>query len=46
VVPRHTYQNIKSTGWYTINQVHQEITDKAHYTSAKFVESESEFEKA
>ena len=46
VVPRHTYRNIRSTGWYTINQVHRDITDKAHYTSAKFDESESEFEHA
>jgi flavin reductase (DIM6/NTAB) family NADH-FMN oxidoreductase RutF len=44
VVPRHTYQNIKDTGWYTINQIHKGITDKAHYTSAKFDESVSEFE--
>jgi flavin reductase (DIM6/NTAB) family NADH-FMN oxidoreductase RutF len=46
VVPRHTYQNIRSTGWYSINQVHQEITDRAHYTSAKFDAHISEFEQA
>lgn len=46
VVPRHTYQNIRATGCYTINQVHREITDRAHYTSAKFDSLESEFEKA
>ena len=46
VVPRHTYQNIRDTGWYTVNQVHTGITDSAHYTSASFDEEISEFEKA
>ena len=46
VVPRHTYQNIKDTGWYTINQIHRGITDRAHYTSAKFDEKISEFNEA
>lgn len=46
VVPRHTYQNIRSTGWYSINQVHEGITDKAHYTSARFGPFEPEFEQA
>ena len=46
VVPRHTYRNIQDSGWYTVNQVHRGITDKAHYTSAKFSETESEFEQA
>ena len=44
-VARHTYSNILATGVYTVNQVHQGIMDKAHYTSAKFDETESEFER-
>jgi flavin reductase (DIM6/NTAB) family NADH-FMN oxidoreductase RutF len=43
-VPRHTYANIRETGCFTINHVHEEIMDKAHYTSAKFDPLESEFE--
>jgi flavin reductase (DIM6/NTAB) family NADH-FMN oxidoreductase RutF len=43
VVPRHTYTNLKSTGVFTINHVHKNIVDKAHYTSAKFNENVSEF---
>lgn len=39
-VPRHTYENIKETGVYTINHINTAITDKAHYTSAKFETSE------
>ena len=41
-VPRHTYKNIKDTGIYTINHIHQGITDKAHYSSAKHENSEFE----
>jgi len=41
-VPRDTYKNIKDTGIYTINHIHQDITDKAHYTSAKHEDSEFE----
>jgi flavin reductase (DIM6/NTAB) family NADH-FMN oxidoreductase RutF len=43
-VPRHTYRNIHNTGYYTLNQVHQTIIDRAHYTSAKFEEEISEFD--
>lgn len=43
-VPRHTYTNIKETGFYTINHVHEDITDHAHFTSAKFEKEESEFD--
>jgi len=42
-VKRHTYQNIKSTGFYTINHVSTAHTKEAHYTSAKFNENTSEF---
>ena len=42
-VRRHTYENIKATGCYTINHVHPPLVQAAHYTSAKFAEGESEF---
>ena len=42
---RHTYDNIKQTGKYTINHVHRSFIAKAHWTSAKFERGESEFEK-
>ncbi len=44
-IPRHTYENIKKTGVYTINHVHENFISKAHWTSAKFEGNESEFEK-
>lgn len=44
-VPRHTYENLLHTGIYTINHVHSGISANAHYTSAKFTDGESEFEK-
>ena len=44
-VPRHTYQNILDTGKYTINHIHVSFVENAHYTSAKFEDGESEFEK-
>ncbi len=40
---RHTWQNIESTGVYTINQVSKDFVENAHYTSAKFARSQSEF---
>ncbi len=43
-VPRHTYENIKSTGVYTINHVHENVIQRAHYTSAKVDKEISEFE--
>lgn len=44
-VPRHTYENIKKTGVYTINHIHKSFVEKAHFTSAKFERGTSEFEK-
>jgi len=41
----HTFQNIKETGEYTINHIHPDFTKQAHYTSAKFDKSVSEFER-
>lgn len=40
----HTLQNITESGDYTINHIHPEFTKQAHYTSAKFKRSVSEFE--
>ncbi len=41
--PKDTYQNIKDTEYYTINHVSQSFIEKAHYTSAKLPQGESEF---
>lgn len=42
-VARHTYENILSTKYFTINQVHSGIIKQAHHTAASFEESVSEF---
>jgi len=41
----HTFENILQNGEYTINHIHPEFTKKAHYTSAKFEKSVSEFDR-
>jgi len=41
----HTYRNIQENGVYTINHIHPEFIKNAHYTSAKFGEDISEFER-
>jgi flavin reductase (DIM6/NTAB) family NADH-FMN oxidoreductase RutF len=43
-VERHTYENIKATGKYTINHIHRSFVEKAHFTSAKFERGVSEFD--
>ena len=43
-VMRHTYDNIKNTGKYTINHIHKSIIEEAHHTSAKYHQSVSEFD--
>ena len=43
-VPRGTYQNIKETGYYTINHIHQSIIEDAHHSSAKYPHTVSEFD--
>ena len=43
-VPRHTYENIKDTGFYTINHITEAITKDAHHTSAKYDSDISEFD--
>jgi flavin reductase (DIM6/NTAB) family NADH-FMN oxidoreductase RutF len=40
---RDTYENIQSSGCFTINHIHDEFVDRAHATSAKFKSDESEF---
>lgn len=44
-VKRDTADNILETGYYTINHIHESFVQNAHYTSAKFEKSESEFER-
>jgi len=43
-VPRNTYENIKNTGIYTINHIHDTIIAEAHHTSAKYDAAISEFD--
>ncbi len=43
-VIRHTYENIKETGIYTINHIHSDVIEDAHHTSAKYDKDVSEFE--
>lgn len=43
-VERHTYENIKETGFYTINQITTKIHKQAHQTSAKYNRNASEFD--
>jgi len=43
-VIRNSYENIKETGFFTINHVHESILKDAHHTSAKYDKSLSEFD--
>lgn len=43
-VKRDTYENILENGVYTINHIHADIAEQAHYSSAKFDKDVSEFE--
>lgn len=43
-VPRHTYENIRETGVYTFNHVHEGIYPRAHQASARYAREVSEFE--
>jgi len=43
-VPRHTYHNLKSSGCFTLNHVPVALAASAHYTSANFPDTVSEFE--
>ncbi|WP_445956937.1 flavin reductase family protein [Yeosuana sp.] len=44
-VTRNTYDNIRETGYYSINHVHENILMEAHHTSAKYDKTISEFDK-
>jgi flavin reductase (DIM6/NTAB) family NADH-FMN oxidoreductase RutF len=43
-VERHTYDNMLSMGFFTVNQVNTSIYKEAHQSSAKYDKSISEFE--
>ena len=43
-VERHTIDNIRQTGIYTINSVHSDFLELAHQTSARYPKEVSEFE--
>ncbi len=43
-VRRDTYENIKKTGYFTINAISKSLFRKAHQTSAKYEKEVSEFE--
>ncbi|MCE2789733.1 MAG: flavin reductase [Saprospiraceae bacterium] len=45
VTERHTMENILATGCFTINHVHHQIAEKAHFTSADFPREVSEFDR-
>ena len=40
---RHTYENIKNSGFFTINHVNSDIIEQAHQTSASYPDGVSEF---
>lgn len=43
-VIRNTYENLKETGFYTINPIAEDFLKDAHHTSAKYDSSISEFD--
>jgi len=45
-VERHTYNNIKETGHFTINHINKEMFKQAHQTSASYEKDISEFDEA
>ncbi|MCM4155893.1 flavin reductase [Gramella sp. AN32] len=44
-VPRNTLKNIKETGFFTVNHIHEKMIRQAHQTAAKYEEEISEFHK-
>jgi flavin reductase (DIM6/NTAB) family NADH-FMN oxidoreductase RutF len=44
VVPRNTYNNIKATGYFTVNHITQNMIAQAHQTSASYDADISEFD--
>lgn len=45
VAERHTLENIRETGCYTINHIHFSMAKKAHFTSADLPRESSEFDR-
>lgn len=43
-VPRHSYQNMKDSGVFTINHINKEQIEDAHHSSAKYPADVSEFD--
>ncbi|MAM20012.1 MAG: flavin reductase family protein [Christiangramia sp.] len=44
-VERNTYKNIRETGYFTVNHIHEKMIEQAHQTAAKYDEHISEFAK-
>ncbi len=42
-VARHTYENLKATGYFTINAIDKNLVERAHQTSGKYDKGVSEF---
>jgi len=45
-VPRHTYSNIKETGFFTVNAITCDLYSRAHQTSANYPQEVNEFDAA
>lgn len=45
VTERHTMENILETGVYTLNHIHAEMAQRAHFTAADFPREVSEFDR-
>jgi flavin reductase (DIM6/NTAB) family NADH-FMN oxidoreductase RutF len=43
-VPRHTYQNMRAYGYFSVNHITAEQIEDAHHTSAAYPEEMSEFD--
>ncbi|WP_372748523.1 flavin reductase family protein [Litorivivens sp.] len=43
VAPRHTLDNIRATGHYTLSHVHETLIEPAHQTAARYPREQSEF---
>lgn len=41
---RHTYENIKKTGFFTLNHIHRDMIAAAHQSSASYPDGVSEFD--
>lgn len=44
LVPRHSFENILETGFFTCNHIGDSIMQAAHQTSARYPKTQSEFE--